>query len=604
VGDLPDQRDPGQTLVVGSTTTNTGLAPAGTSVTRFYLSEDDTRAEAVTRLVGNRNIPELAPGQQHPGNRTVRVPEDTPPGIYRLLACSDDTKQVTEADETNNCTASAGWLTIGNPLPDLIVAAVSAPPVQRDPGGTFSVTSTTANVGLLAAPSSRTRFYLSTDRTHAGATVRLFGAVAVPDLIAGAEHRTTRTVTIPDTAPQGTYHLLACADDLRAVDEADEANNCRPTTGRIIVGPAPDLTITAVTDPPSQRDPGATFPITATTANTGTGAAGASSTRFYLATNATPQSAVTRLWGTLEIPALDPGGQHPAERTLTVPPTTPHGRYRVLACADDLDTVLEPDETNNCRATTGHIIIGPAPDLTITAVSDPPGQRDPGGTFTVSSTVANIGTATAAASTTRFYLSTDTTRDGVVQRLSGNRAVAELTPGASATGSRSVTVPTTTPRGIYHLLACADDAGVVAEADETNNCRAATARIVIGPIGPDLTITAISDPPTSRAPGATFTITTTAANIGTADAAASTTRFYLSTTPTPDGTVQRLSGNRTVPELAPGTTATANRTLTVPTTTPPGTYHLLACADDLNAITELDETNNCRTATTRMTITP
>jgi hypothetical protein len=45
------------------------------------------------------------------------------------------------------------------------------------------------------------------------------------------------TVTAPSAMPLGTYHLLACADDLDAVVELVETNNCRSSTGRVVIGP-------------------------------------------------------------------------------------------------------------------------------------------------------------------------------------------------------------------------------------------------------------------------------------------------------------------------------------------------------------------------------
>ena len=54
----------------------------------------------------------------------------------------------------------------------------------------------------------------------------LTGSRAVPALAAGASHSGTVTVTIPAATPLNTYFLLACADDLSAVAETNEGNNC------------------------------------------------------------------------------------------------------------------------------------------------------------------------------------------------------------------------------------------------------------------------------------------------------------------------------------------------------------------------------------------
>jgi hypothetical protein len=48
----------------------------------------------------------------------------------------------------------------------------------------------------------------------------------------------------------------------------------------------------------------------------------------------------------------------------------------------------------------------------------------------------------------------------------------------------------------------------------------------------------------------------------------------------------RFVAARTVPDLAPGATSTETVTVIVPSSTPLGTYYLLACADDMWAVLE------------------
>ena len=43
---------------------------------------------------------------------TVVIPTSTPLGTFFLLACADDTNQVVETNNANNCTASATTVTI------------------------------------------------------------------------------------------------------------------------------------------------------------------------------------------------------------------------------------------------------------------------------------------------------------------------------------------------------------------------------------------------------------------------------------------------------------------------------------------------------------
>ena len=108
--------------------------------------------------------------------------------------------------------------------------------------------------------------------------------------------------------------------------------------------------------------------------------------------------------------------------------------------------------------------------MTESGVTDPPATVVDGSSYSVTDTVQNIGNVTAAASTTRYYLSTTTSKSGA-RMLSGSRAVPSLGPGATSSGTVTVTV-SNTAAGTYFLLACSDDKFVVPEASESNNCKA------------------------------------------------------------------------------------------------------------------------------------
>jgi subtilase family serine protease len=54
--------------------------------------------------------------------------------------------------------------------------------------------------------------------------------------------------------------------------------------------------------------------------------------------------------------------------------------------------------------------------------------------------------------------------------------------------------------------------------------------------------------------------------------------------------------------LAPGASSSASITVTVPSSTPLGTYDLLACADDQKVVAETNEANNCRAAAMQVSV--
>lgn len=133
-----------------------------------------------------------------------------------------------------------------------------------------------------------------------------------------------------------------------------------------------------------------------------------------------------------------------------------------------------------------------------------------GATLTVRHAVRNRGTAGAGATTTRFYLSTDVARSLADRRqsgtdprtsvldvlLTGSRAVPAVGRGRTSTPTTTkVTVPVGTPAGRYDVLVCADDAGVVTESKETDNCAPAAKPVTVqaAPGSADLRLESFAD---------------------------------------------------------------------------------------------------------------
>jgi subtilase family serine protease len=276
--------------------------------------------------------------------------------------------------------------------------------------------------------------------------------------------------------------------------------------------------------------------------------------------------------------------------SLTIPVGTAPGSYYVIARSDADGGVTEANETNNTASSA--IVIGP--DLFVSAFTAP-ATGGAGAAISVSSTTKNQGGgSTGAASTTRFSLSTDAIYDAGDTPL-GLRAIAILAAGASSAGSTSLTIPVGTAPGNYYVLARADADGAVFETNETNN----TASSAIA-IGPDLVVSALTDP-TSVQVGHSINMSSTTKNQGGGSAGASTTKFYLSTDAIYDTGDTQL-GLRAIAVLAAGASSAGSTTLTVPVGTPPGNYYLIAVADATSAVLEANEANNTLAKTA--TITP
>ncbi|MBI2835095.1 MAG: hypothetical protein HYX76_11790 [Acidobacteria bacterium] len=347
--------------------------------------------------------------------------------------------------------------------PDLKVALVSTPQ-QAAAGANVILRDTTSNIGTADAAASTTRFYLSTDSLlDVGDTV--LGARAVDVLTAGSSSTGDTTVTIPIATATGKYYILASADDDLAVAESDETNN----TDSRIFKTGPNLVIKSVMAP-AKAGEGQTLSFSDTTKNVGTDTAGASKTKLFFSSNATLDGGDTLL-GMRDTPALTANAENAAATSVTLPSGLLPGTYYLIGKADGNSAVTESSETDNTKARS--IAIGP--DLVTPWVLSP-STLTAGVPATVKGSTKNIGGGVAAASYTRFYLSTDGVLDGsdtfLVEAL-----VNSLTPGTVATSVVSLAVPNGTTPGIYYLLVMSDGGLSVAETKEGNNTRSVSVTV-------------------------------------------------------------------------------------------------------------------------------
>ncbi len=567
----PGTAAPGATVTVQDVTLNQSSASVGPTTTRFYLSSD-TILDGADALVGSRPVPALGPGASSSGATGVTIPA-TAGGQFFVIAKANADGAVAETDTSNN-TASSGLVKVGA---DLVISIGSAP-ATAGPGAAISVTDTTRNLGAAAAGASTTRFYLSADAVLDASDVAL-GTRAVPALAASGGVSTGSTsLTIPTTIAAGNYFIIARADADGAVVEMDEANN---TASRAIAIGA-DLSVSQVSAPPHAGS-GLTIAVTDTTQNESEGAASASTTSFYLSSDAALDASDVLL-GSRAVPALAGSASSTATTTLTISAGTPPGRYHVIAQADSAGAIAEISEGNNTRAS-GEIKIGP--DLAMDALTAPV-SASPGGTIPVTDTVINYGGGAAGPFVVKFFFSTDDVLDAGDVYV-GSRAVAGVEPGPpwqTSAGSADLALPTGLAGGTYYIIGQADAEGVVAEQDETNNIRA---RAIL--IGGDIVVW-LDLPGASifGAPGSPLSVTDTTRNQGGVAVGASTTAFYLSSDATLDASDTPL-GSRAIPPLGPGESSTASNSLTIPLGVA-GDYYIIARANDDGAIPEQSGENN------------
>ena len=59
-----------------------------------------------------------------------------------------------------------------------------------------------------------------------------------------------------------------------------------------------------------------------------------------------------------------------------------------------------------------------------------------------------------------------------------------------------------------------------------------------------------------------------------------------------------------MPALSAGANSAGSVTVSIPAAMPPGSYYLLACADDAKKVAESDEKDNCKAAAAQIIVTP
>ena len=245
----------------------------------------------------------------------------------------------------------------------------------------------------------------------------------------------------------------------------------------------PDLSVSAIAAP-ALAAAGSPVTVTDTTRNQGTAPAPPSETGFYLSSNTFWDSGDVLL-GSRSVPALAAGATAPGTTAVGIPTSTASGSYYVIAKADWPGDIGETYETNNTRVSA---VMRVGPDL-IVSVLTAPATAAAGEPLAVSETTKNQGGGASVASSTAFYLSTNSAWDAA-DVLLGARVVSALAAGITEAASTPLTIPSSTTVGSYYVIARADADAAVSESLETNNTKASG----VVRIGADLTVSALTAP--------------------------------------------------------------------------------------------------------------
>ena len=469
----------GGTFTLSATVSNDGDAEAPATTLRYYRSTDATITTSDTLVVTDA-VSGLAPSASSGKSAQLTAPSTA--GTYYYGACVDAVTD--ESDTTNNCSASVqvdvAAPSISRPppppqQPDLAVVAFFLASGVHDgaPGRSLTFQGRIRNVGNVVSPATTLRFYRSRNRTIA--TDDTFLDTVAVGTIAASRRIDSETLTLTAPSAAGTYYYGACVDAV--TDESDTTNNCSDARPITVDGPPPDLVVTGPNVSEIRED--GTFWLIVTVSNQGAGGAAATTVRYKRSTDGTITTSDTTV-GTDAVNTLFPLNNYGATIKLTAPSTP--GTYYYGGCVDAVPR--ESDTTNNCSASVQVTVSEPtaqtAPDLVVRTPIVSDASVETGGTFTLSATVSNDGDGESAATTLRYYWSTDqmvtTTHTEV-----GTDDVGALT--ASGTSEESISLTARWSQGRYFYGACVD--AVADESDTTNNCSAPATVTVEPPQQPE-----------------------------------------------------------------------------------------------------------------------
>ena len=258
-----------------------------------------------------------------------------------------------------------------------------------------------------------------------------------------------------------TLYLAGCATGPATVELR------RPSDGTVlntytfeVTGSPADLVVESASVSDSSLTPGQSFTLRATVRNQGTGRSAATTLRYYRSSNRTISTRDTQV-GTDAVSAL--GASRTSAESISLTAPSSDGTYYYGACVVSVSG--ESSTRNNCSTGIRVTVEARSPDLVVESSSVSESSLTPRQSFTLSATVRNQGTGLSAATTLRYYRSTDATISTQDTQV-GTDPVGALA--AAGTSAESIRLTAPSSEGTWYYGACV--AGVSGESDTRNNC--------------------------------------------------------------------------------------------------------------------------------------
>ena len=320
----------GASFTLSAMVRNQGSAASVSTTLHYYRSSDSTISISDT-LVGTDEVGGLAASGVSNESTDLTAPSTV--GTYYYGACVDQVSG--EPDIDNNCSSAVTVTVVESP--DLVIGQVSVSNSSPDAGESFTLSATVRNRGSDASVSTTLRYYRSTDSTITSSDTQV-GTDDVDGLAASGTSNESTNLIAPLSA--GTYYYGACVDPVSGESNID--NNCS-NAEMVTVVKRPDLVVEQPSVNNPNPGPNASFTLSATVSNLGSGASASTTLRYYRSTDSTITLSDTEV-NKEPVDILAPLGGIGKSIHLTAEPGV--GTYYYGAC---VDTVAgESDTSNNC----------------------------------------------------------------------------------------------------------------------------------------------------------------------------------------------------------------------------------------------------------------
>jgi len=486
-----------------------------------------------------------------------------------------------------------------NAASDLVVSgSVGNSPNPVTSGSSFTNTFTIGNSGSGAAAASTTRLQIKNAALTSTIVDQNF---STPAIAAGGSANQVYVVTIPAGTTPGSYNTYITLDRYSTAGQgANTGNDYAQSPTFTVTAPVlkPDLAPNNVQLGATTVLAGGTLNVSFDMPNIGNAAAAATISRLRLNQSSTATSPSDVSLGDVSTPAISAGSTASGlSKLVTIPSSTPAGIYYIWVVADNTSVLNQSNVANDYARSASFTVTVTVlkPDLAPNNVQLGATTVLAGGTLNVSFDMPNIGNAAAAATISRLRLNQSSTATSPSDVSLGDVSTPAISAGSTASGlSKLVTIPSSTPAGIYYIWVVADNTSVLNQSNVANDyAHSASFTVTVTVLKPDLAPNNVQLGATTVLAGGTLNVTFDMPNIGNAAAAATISRLRLNQSSTGTSPSDISLGDVNTPAIAAGGTGSGlNKLVTIPASTPAGTYYIWVVGDNTSVLDQSNVAND------------